>query len=147
MSPFAVLVGYDGAKTNIKNVGYGVSQALPLVLELITGNKGCYMIQQPEVHLHPRAQASFGDALFAFVNEGSRLCFVETHSDFLIDRYRLAMSKSKSGASCQVLFCERDGALNKLTSLAIDANGRYPEDQPDSFRRFFLNESLAMLGM
>ena len=64
-APFEVAIGYDGGpSTNIKNVGYGVSQVLPLLMDCIDPKEGiCYSIQQPEVHLHPRAQAAFGDLI------------------------------------------------------------------------------------
>ena len=55
-SPFEILVRFAGAELNINNVGYGVSQVLPLVVEFLSKEKGCtFAIQQPEVHLHPRA--------------------------------------------------------------------------------------------
>jgi hypothetical protein len=58
-APFEVMVELHGRPLNIRNVGYGVSQVLPVVVEMITRPRGhSFAIQQPEVHLHPRAQAA-----------------------------------------------------------------------------------------
>ena len=50
-----------GAKRNLIDVGYGVSQVLPLLVELLDPNgSSLLLLQQPEVHLHPSAQAALG---------------------------------------------------------------------------------------
>ena len=58
-NPFEVLIRFKGAELNVENVGYGVSQALPLVVEFLSREQARrFAVQQPEVHLHPRAQAA-----------------------------------------------------------------------------------------
>ena len=59
--PFQIQIGVGGAKANLVDVGYGVSQALPVIVQSVLRQKrSLLLIQQPEVHLHPRAQASLG---------------------------------------------------------------------------------------
>lgn len=145
LSPFEVNVEIDELPLLLGNVGYGVSQVLPVILESLKRNFAFTAIQQPEVHLHPRAQAALGEFLFECnANKGVQY-LVETHSDFLIDRYRLCKSKSERKPRSQVLFFERSKGNNKVHCLDIDEFGRYPEDQPEAFRGFFLNEELSML--
>jgi hypothetical protein len=148
-APFEVDVVIEGKQLNVINVGYGVSQSLPVFAEIITRPRGSWFaIQQPEVHLHPRAQAALGDAFFEMATVDKKCFFIETHSDFTIDRFRMNFrgkrSKTPNG---QVLFFERRDKHNTVTSLPIDSQGDLPSDQPDSYRRFFIAEELDILGL
>lgn len=148
-SPFEIMVKFSGAKLNINNVGYGVSQVLPLVVEFLAKqHSSLFAVQQPEVHLHPCAQAAFGDLLAQLVIEKGHGFIVETHSDYLIDRYRLSLSRQNiNDVGSQVLFFERSNKGNTVTSIAIDETGRYSDKQPKSFRDFFIKEQLELLGI
>ena len=147
-TPFEVRVGLDGQLLNIANVGYGVSQVLPVVVEMVTRPKdGTFALQQPEVHLHPRAQAALGGLIHSFILEKQHRYIVETHSDYLIDRFRLQVKKAAEPKDAQVIFFERGKRGNKAHILRISDKGRYPEDQPDEFRRFFIKEEASLLEL
>ena len=149
-SPFELRVRLkDSEPLRINTVGYGVSQALPIAVEFLMRDAGaCFFVQQPEVHLHPRAQAAFGDLIFQLASTERKQFVIETHSDFMIDRFRLNLKKEKKAhTSAQVLFFERKGAGNKVTEIEIMRNGEYDSNQPAAFRDFFLNEQLAILGL
>jgi predicted ATPase len=147
-NPFELLVKFKGAELNINNVGYGVSQALPLVVDFLAAEKSrVFAVQQPEVHLHPRAQAALGGLIFELAKEQKHSFFVETHSDYLVDRYRLAMSSAASPPGTQVLFFKRTEKGNQTFSLPLNNLGHYPSDQPEEFRDFFVKEEMKMLGL
>lgn len=150
-APFELLVNFSGAKLSINNVGYGVSQVLPLAVEFISGMKGSWFaVQQPEVHLHPRAQAALGGLMYELAREREFSFFVETHSDFLIDRFRLTMQRDtdrKVDHIAQVIFFTRDEDGNHAHAVRINQDGRYESDQPDAFREFFIREELSMLDL
>ena len=64
-SPFEVDAYLSDKALSVGWLGYGVSQSLPILVELLDRPRGSWFaIQQPEVHLHPRAQASLGDVFF-----------------------------------------------------------------------------------
>lgn len=147
-NPFEVLVRLRGTNLNINNVGYGVSQALPLVIEFLAQAKdGRFAVQQPEVHLHPRAQAALGSLLLQLAAERNHSFLVETHSDYLIDRFRLEMANVGSPPESQVLFFSRTDKGNCVTPILISRSGRYPDDQPKEFRNFFLQEEMRLLAL
>lgn len=148
-SPFEIEVILDSKPLNINNVGYGVAQGLPVIVEAFVRHPGTlFVIQQPEVHLHPRAQASIGEMIFNLASRDKKQFVVETHSDFTIDRFRVALRNSKkSGITSQVLFFERTGGKNKVTTISIEDNGDLSVDQPDSYRDFFLKEGLKVIGI
>ena len=134
----------------ITNVGYGVSQSLPIVTEIFRRKKGTgFLIQQPEVHLHPKAQAQVGELIFKEAIESNKVFFIETHSDYIIDRIRMLLRKSKKknlNGKVNLLFFERNDEGNKVTKIPIDDNGNLDSNQPDSYREFFLKEQLDLLG-
>jgi hypothetical protein len=146
-APFEVTVTLEEQPLTVKTVGYGVSQVLPVVVELVLRlSDTCFSIQQPEIHLHPKAQAALGDLLFSVASSENKTLFIETHSDYLIDRFRLNY-RQKKGPEAQVLFFERVEGNNKVHIIRIEQNGEYPEEQPSSFRSFFLAEQRRILGI
>ncbi len=79
----------NGNKRNLIDVGYGISQVLPVIYELFRkGGPSMFLFQQPEVHLHPNAQAALG-SLFCEIATSGRQAMVETHSDYILDRILL----------------------------------------------------------
>lgn len=149
-NPFEVLIQLSGESFNIENVGYGVSQALPLIVEfLATKTASRFAVQQPEVHLHPRAQAALGSLLFWLAQEKQHTFVVETHSDYLIDRFRLEMSTSATerAPDSQILFFSRSDSGNSVSELRIAPDGLLPVDQPKEFREFFIREEMRLLSL
>jgi len=147
-APFELDVVLTKNPLRITNVGYGISQVLPIIVEaFIKSLHSSFAIQQPEVHLHPRAQAALGDFFFRLAQNEGKTFFLETHSDYLVDRYRKSISTNKKYISSQVLFFTRDASGNKCCSIEIEGTGAYSEKQPPEFREFFLKEQMAMLAI
>lgn len=147
-APFELDVIMEGKAFKISSVGYGVSQIFPIVIDMLVRSKGTmFAVQQPEVHLHPRAQAAFGELLFQVAQKDKKRFVVETHSDFLIDRFRYAQANSPSKTDAQILFFDNDEGRNRLTSIPIGIDGKYPATQPPGFRSFFVNESIRVLDI
>jgi hypothetical protein len=147
--PFEVDIVLSGKPTRITNVGYGVSQVLPIIVELFMGRKSsAYIIQQPEIHLHPRAQAALGDLFFNLAVMDEKKLLIETHSDFIIDRFRMNFrnEKGKKKLESQIVYFESTGEGNVLKMIDIDVAGDISKDQPKGYREFFLKEGLRALG-
>ena len=149
-APFEIVVKFSGAEINMNNVGYGVSQALPLIVEFLTREKARgFAVQQPEVHLHPRAQAALGGLIYDLAKDVKHSFFIETHSDYMIDRYRIEMHADATAEkpSAQILFFMREENGNLCHSIPILNDGSYPLDQPNEFREFFFREQLKLLDI
>lgn len=151
--PFEVLIILNGKKVNFFNVGYGVSQVLPLLIEVIgRPNESWFAIQQPEVHLHPRAQAAFGDFIYKSNTVDRQKFIIETHSDYTIDRYRLKLNKDfrekkSTNNKGQVVFFRRHEKGNEIQIMSINKDGAYPDNQPEDFRDFFIKEQLDLISI
>ena len=137
-----------GPMRNLIDVGYGVSQVLPVITELLRQDApSMFLLQQPEVHLHPSAQAALG-SLFCEVAKQRRQIVVETHSDYLINRVRMDVRDRTvplSPDDVSILYFERDELDVTIHSMCIDEDGNLT-DSPDSYGRFFLNETNRSLA-
>lgn len=83
-----------GVETTIKHVGFGISQVLPIVVEgLLMPHDGTLILEQPEIHLHPKVQSLLFDFLYSLVLQGKNV-IIETHSDHFITRMRRRIAES-----------------------------------------------------
>lgn len=137
-----------GPKQNLIDVGYGISQALPILTELLLPDiSRMALLQQPEVHLHPSAQAALGTLFCEIAGQGRQLV-VETHSDHLIDRISMDVRDGKTNLKPEdvsILFFERNDTSVQIHSIRLDKEGNV-RGAPDSYRRFFMEETTRSLG-
>ena len=136
-----------GPKRNLIDVGYGVSQVLPVITQLLRPEAPpLFLLQQPEVHLHPSAQAALGSLFCRVAGAGPQL-IIETHSDHLIDRVRTDVRDGTlSPDNVSVLYFERDELDVRIHSLQIDEDGNMV-GAPRGYRRFFMEETRRSLGL
>jgi len=145
--PFQILVTMAGPPVNIPDVGYGVSQALPVVVQsVLAAKRGLLLLQQPEVHLHPRAQAALGSFFARLVSKEEKHLVIETHSDYLIDRVRLEVAQGRLSADdVQILYFEKQGIETTIHQIQLDQHGNVL-GAPGSYRRFFLEEEGSLFS-
>ena len=93
---FRVKVKRGSNWASLADVGFGVSQLLPIIVaDLQLNNKSTLIMAQPETHLHPSIQAELGTYLVKQVNQLEKQYVVETHSEYLINRLRLSIVKGE----------------------------------------------------
>jgi predicted ATPase len=146
--PFQVGVKTGGPIFNLIDVGYGVSQALPILVDTLQRAYPfvTFLLQQPEVHLHPRAQAELG-SFFAKQADKRRRFIIETHSDYLVDRIRMEVRRKQlEPEDVSLLYFERGKSGATIHNLKLDANGSIT-NPPPGFRQFFLHEERDLLGV
>lgn len=145
--PFQVRIKTFGPDVNLMDVGYGVSQSLPIMVDVwLAGANDWVLVQQPEVHLHPRAQAALGSFFVEAVVNGKRNLVIETHSDYLLDRIRTEVAMGRiASKDVQILFFERSNFDATIWTLSLDDQGNVL-DAPDCYRQFFLQEELRILA-
>lgn len=112
---------------NIADVGFGASQVLPVVVALQAAKPGQVVhIEQPELHLHPRAQRLMADLLIAAAKRGA-IVIVETHSHVLLTAVQLRVADDTIAASDVALHWferDEDGASHVRTA-DLDSAGAY----------------------
>ena len=75
-----------GIDASLRDVGFGISQVLPIVVQGRLSEKKTLLIEQPEIHLHPAHQAELGDMFIRSAKEQGNTLLLETHSENLILR-------------------------------------------------------------
>ena len=152
--PFQLQIRKYGSKSmgpqrNLIDVGYGVSQVLPVVTELLRPDAPpMFLLQQPEVHLHPSAQAALG-SLFCRIAGPKHQLVIETHSDHLLDRVRMDVRDGTAALKPEdvsILYFERGDLDVCIHSLRLDEQGNVL-DAPPSYRAFFMDETRRSLRL
>lgn len=146
--PFQLQFSSGGPKANIVDLGYGTSQVLPILYSLATSEpNGVFLIQQPEVHLHAKAQVALSEYFLDYKIKKNYNFVIETHSDFILDRIRNGIRDKKiTNRDVSILFFERYRLENVVTQIELDENGDV-FDAPDSYRKFFIDEQMQLLGI
>jgi predicted ATPase len=143
---------------NVADVGYGVSQVLPVIVQgLLVPRGGIYMVQQPELHLHPDAQAAMADYFIYLVEAGVRV-IVETHSEYLLLRVRRRLAEIQSQRrsrkahpyhwisrdTVSVLRTVSEAGGARVSELKIGSGFQF-ENLPADFMRQSLDDRLRLL--
>jgi predicted ATPase len=136
---------------NLRDVGSGVSQVLPVIVGSLQALEGrLIIVEQPELHLHPSAQAGLADVFINIIMRKSRPLapsfLIETHSESLLLRLRVRLAQTTAYKDqqklklCQddfgAIFVERDGLKANVEMIEFDELGAYIR-QPKGFIEFF----------
>ena len=125
---------HSGIVCNITDVGFGASQLLPVIVGGYFAPEGSLLIlEQPEIHLHPKAQNQLGDLLIDVSRENKKL-LVETHSEHLLMRIQRRIADGLIDAEqVSLYYCEPTKEGTKIRRIEIDDFGRLGEDLPEGF--------------
>lgn len=136
-----VAVSLQDLRSNVvvtpADVGYGISQAIPIVVELTARSHSIICIEQPETHLHPRLQARLGDLLIDATNPEGRAnqLIVETHSEHLLLRVqrRIREDDIDAGNVCVLYVDQNEDGSARVQRLRLDEDGDFVDEWPDGF--------------
>lgn len=148
-NPFQIRLKLQGPWRNLIDVGYGVNQVLPILVECVRQpSSQVLLMQQPEVHLHPKAQAALGSFLAKAAAHAEQRLLVETHSDHLIDRVRMEVRDGNGPPpdQVQILFFERHKSDARIYRIGFDKQGNLI-NAPAHYREFFLQEENRLFGV
>jgi predicted ATPase len=120
---------------DLTHVGVGISQVLPiLVMCLLAEPDTTLIIEQPELHLHPKVQTLLADFFLSMAILGKQ-CIIETHSEYIINRLRFraaaAMSETLSSLM-KVYFVEKKEGNSVFRPVEVNKYGAIT-DWPDGF--------------
>lgn len=124
---------------NISNVGFGVSQVLPILVSgLIQKKNEVLLLEQPEIHLHPSAQMCIADFLISMaINQ--RGVIIETHSDHILNRIIKRILQDKSGMLNQkvkIYYVDGANRENPIISIIVDPQKGITNAPPQFFTQF-----------
>ena len=119
----------------LTDIGYGLSDLLPmLVLCYYTPEGSILILEQPGVHLHPRAQSDLADLLIEVITERNLQILMESHSEHLLTRLQLRIAEQKISSDQTALYsCENNNGVSNIRSLDVDELGNITNWPPNFF--------------
>ena len=141
----------SGRWANFADVGSGIGQAFPVIVEgLRTPPHGIFLVQEPEIHLHPDAQLAMGDFILALA-ETDRRVIAETHSENILLRIRRRVVEARNSSrrltpeDVSILYVDLDGEGNSIvTPLEMDELGQISE-WPRGFMEDATEERMVLM--
>jgi hypothetical protein len=132
---------------NVADVGIGVSQLLPVLVALRAAEPGSLVyLEEPEIHLHPRAQTKLADILADAAKRGVRVV-AETHSTLLLTAIQTLVAMGELSPDLVKLhWFQRDPktGITQVSSADLDENGAFG-DWPEDFDKVILDTDGAYL--
>lgn len=123
--------GFSLPEVKLTDIGFGVSQVLPVIVECFyVPSNSIVLFEQPELHLHPKAQSEladlFIDAIYAKEEGTPRNCqfIIESHSEHFLRRLQRRIAEEKLGSRDAALyFVHSRGGAARLEALEVDTYG------------------------
>ncbi len=123
-----------GPEALLTDVGFGVSQVLPVLVLLYYVPEGStLLLEQPEIHLHPSVQSGLADAILSAATTRNLQVIVESHSEHLLKRLQRRVAEGKHPASTvNLYFCSQHKGEAHLDNLRLNNYGEI-ENWPENF--------------
>ncbi len=132
---YEVRVKRTAASTEVlvTDVGFGVSQLLPILVQCYYAAPGSTVIfEQPEIHLHPKVAADLADVLI----DASEVCgvqfIVESHSEHFLQRLQRRIAEERTTEANVALYaCDVVEGVSEIADLNVDEFGNirnWPKD-------------------
>ena len=146
---FSLYVERGGAHVNIADVGEGLAQVLPVIVQSFVRNADVTIIEQPSLHLNSAAHALVACQLAASSIELGKKYIIETHSDTFLTGIRMMVAKRKLNREDVVIYyVHHDGDSAMLDKIEIDDNYEYTSWPDGMFEDDYRlqNEIIRILG-
>jgi predicted ATPase len=128
-------INQNDLELDITDVGFGLSQILPILVQgYLSVNNSITIIEQPEIHLHPKMQASLAELFIDIIkNSLNKKLIIETHSEYLVRRLKLKLlEKEISPSMVGIYFIHNKNKKQKkrIEDINISDTGdfKFPED-------------------
>ncbi|MGR0161092.1 DUF3696 domain-containing protein [Paenarthrobacter nitroguajacolicus] len=127
----------SGIRSSPADVGFGISQVLPILVELSAHQQSVVCIEQPEIHLHPALQAEIADVLIESADPSGRgnQVIVETHSEHLLLRMQRRIREgSLDPGQVSILYVDQGPSGEAIIQkLRMKADGEFMDEWPNGF--------------
>lgn len=124
-----------GIYNNLSEVGFGTRQLLPIIIEAINSpRQSTIIVEEPETHIHPKAQSKLADLFVSSAIEGDRRFIIETHSIFLVTELQILVAEGKIKAEdVGIYYFTQDSEGSRAINMKLRQNGQFEEEWPSGF--------------
>lgn len=141
---------YDAVRIRPTNIGSGISYLISvLIVCLSSPRESVIVLENPEIHLHPTAQAKLCEFLY-FVSQNNRQLFIESHSDHVFNGFRAGIASAEmNDDAINIQFISlNEEHLSQAMRVKIGRMGRVENQQKDLFDQFDidLNRMIGLSG-
>lgn len=117
----AIKVRQNGLDMDLTDVGFGISQVLPVIVQGFLGANGTTtVIEQPEIHLHPKMQAELADLSIDITKTNQSRLIIETHSEYLLKRLRRRIAEGHMAAADVAIYLVNGSAASRRTKSTLE---------------------------
>lgn len=103
-----------GRRRNLADVGFGVSQVLPILVVLAEGAPDSLaLIEQPELHLHPASQGELADVLIELASASGQTLLIETHSEHILLRLQRRVAEGSLSPQSVAVYLTDSGVVKR----------------------------------
>ena len=132
--------------SKLVDIGFGASQVIPVIQAALEEEVGPLLVEEPEIHLHPRAQGVVGDLLC--VTSRRRQVIIETHSVHMVNRARLMVAHGRLPPEhVLVLYVSKDRRGSHIESIAVGKDGEFEKEWPEGFFEERYRDTLELMSL
>ncbi|WP_287601835.1 AAA family ATPase [Thiothrix sp.] len=152
----SIKIKQNNIKLDLIDIGFGISQILPVIIQSLLAKKGSItLIEQPEIHIHPKMQADLADFFILLAKKDNKKFIIETHSEAFLKRLRRRMAEYKtenensiSPDNVSIQFIERDKNSEKnsiIINKEISKTGDF--EWPKDFMSTDIEDTIEFLKL
>ncbi len=134
---FEATAEIGGVQSSLADVGFGVSQVLPVITMLLSAPQGSIiLLEQPELHLHPNAQAALADLMLHVAENRQLQLIVESHSEHIVRRMQRRMAEAEAAfakpENIKMYYCQPGAGGATIDEVEVDRFGQI-SNWPEKF--------------
>lgn len=145
-----IKIKQNNLSLDITDVGFGISQVLPIITQGFFANKNSTtIIEQPEIHLHPKMQADLADLFIEMVdtkNKSNKRFLIETHSEYMLKRLRRRIAEGQINSDDVAIYSlslDKNTNCSEIDKIEIASNGSF--EWPKDFHDTELEDTIQFL--
>lgn len=134
---YEITARIGGLDNSLTDVGFGVSQVLPVITMLMSAPKGSIiLLEQPELHLHPNAQAALADLMLEVAERRNLQLIVESHSEHIVRRLQRRIAEASPAfatpENIKMYYCQPAEGGATIDEVDVDRFGQI-SNWPEKF--------------